>query len=87
MVSLDLPKRSPDLNVLDYSLWHEIGKCMRSQESSMPKNTKESKDQFLKRLRRTALSLPSSVVQRAVMDMPRRLQCIEKAKGGHFIGG
>lgn len=80
--TMDLPRRSPDLNVLDYCLWHEINVRMRAQESTFRPAFKETPDAFKKRLRKTALSLPKSLVTRAVGDMKRRLQLIKKAKGG-----
>eukprot|EP00973_Karenia_brevis_P066043 9179254-Karenia_brevis.AAC.1 len=70
----ELPCRSPDLNVLDYSLWKEVTKCMRKQERSFPKSRKETADEFKKRLRTTALSLPTAVVKKAVKSMERRLK-------------
>ena len=82
IATMDLPKRSPDLNVLDYSLWHEINVRMRTQESKFRPAFKETPDAFKRRLRKTALSLPKSLVSRAVGDMKRRLQLIKKAKGG-----
>ena len=80
--TMDLPKRSPDLNVLDYCLWHEINVRMRAQESSFSPAFRESPDVFKERLRKTALSLPKSFVGRAVGDMKRRLRLIKKAKAG-----
>ena len=82
--SLDLPPRSPQLNVLDYSLWRAISVKMRSQEKSMAINRKESEAAFKSRLRKVALSLPSSVVTKAVKDMRRRAQLLHKAKGRLF---
>ena len=79
----DLPKRSPDLNVLDYSLWHAINARMRVQDRSLCKK-KESKAQYLARLRRTAMGLPQSVVTKAVQDMHRRVRLLARAKGGLF---
>ena len=37
IITNDLPKRSPDLNVLDYCLWAEINKRMRAQEKFFPR--------------------------------------------------
>ena len=37
LVADSLPKRSPDLNVLDYSLWSEINRRMRAQERTFRK--------------------------------------------------
>ena len=84
IIADDLPKRSPDFNVLDYSLWHAINTRMRIQERGFHKNRKETKVEFFSRLRRTALTLPSSVVKRAVCDMHRRVRLCVKAKGGLF---
>ena len=61
--TLDFPRRSPDLNVLDYSLWAYINRKMRAQEASF-KNKKETAKQYMARLRRTALAVPSSVVRK-----------------------
>ena len=80
----DLPKRSPDLNVLDYSLWATINKRMRQQEAEFPKNKKETVDEYKKRLRRTALSLPTAEVKKAVGDMHRRCALVVKAQGSLF---
>ena len=57
MRSEGLPRRSPDLNVLDYSLWHAINERMREEEKQFPTNRKETKEQHLERLRATALGL------------------------------
>ena len=80
----DLPKRSPDLNVLDYCLWAEINTRMRVQEKAFPKSKKESRAQFKDRLRRTALGFPKSVVRKAVSDMHRRVRMVVAAEGGHI---
>ncbi len=82
--TLDLPRRSPDLNVLDYCLWHEINVRMRKQEKKMSKAKKEPRVQYLERLRRTALMLPTQLVQRGVKDMRRRVGLIVQAKGSLF---
>ena len=78
----ELPPRSPDLNVLDYSLWKAISVRLRTQESKFPKNKKETKAAFLARLRKTALGLPATVVRKAVQDMQRRCKEIDEAEGG-----
>lgn len=78
---MELPPRSPDLNTLDYSVWAEISKRLRQQEAKFPKNKRESQDDFLKRLRATALGLPTSLVTAAVKSMHRRCNQIADAKG------
>ena len=81
IVSMDLPPRSPDLNVLDYSLWSAIGTAMRKQERKFRGGKTESKVQYMACLRKTALGLPTAVVSKAVMDIHRRIRLIEKAGG------
>ncbi len=84
ITTLDLPKRSPDLNVLDYSLWSQINTRMRAQEREWPAEFKESRRGYKARLRRTALGLPKSVVGKAVKAMKRRLEKLKVAKGMYF---
>ena len=45
---------------------------------------KETKEQYLKRLRSTALGLPSSVVENAVRHMYDRVRKVVDASGGLF---
>ena len=84
IITNDLPKRGPDLNVLDYSLWAYINTKMREQEKAFPANKKESVKQFKERLRRTALSIPARVVPKAVNDMHARVRKVFDADGGHI---
>ena len=79
--TMSLPPRSPDLNVLDYSIWSEINRRLRQQEARFRSSRKESKVRFLKRLRRVALTLPASFVTKAVQSMKRRCKSIEANKG------
>eukprot|EP00973_Karenia_brevis_P025784 3559129-Karenia_brevis.AAC.1 len=71
------PTFSPDLNPLDFSLWKAIQERMMN---NMPKEI-ESVDAYKKRLRLTALRLPSSIVLAAVEAIPGRMAAIIKAKG------
>ena len=83
--TLDLPKRSPDLNVLDHSLWPHTSQRMRATEG--PRGQKapaRAEGEYKKRLRRTALLLPKAVVAKAVEDMHRRILDLQAAEGRHF---
>ena len=80
IVSMGLPKRSPDLNVLDYSLWKAVNDRMRAAEQTFPKAFRETKAAFAARLRRTALRLPEAEVTKAVQSMRRRT--LELAQNG-----
>ena len=82
IVTDDLPRRSPDLNVLDYFLWALINKKMRAQEAAFPAKYIETEDQFKPRLRKTALSMPAPVVKKCVGDMQRQCRLINRANGG-----
>ena len=80
MRALDMPAYSPDLNPLEYSLWGEIEMRVAA---SVPQG-RESKAQFIKRLRRTALRLPRPLVRRAVQSLSRRADWCFAADGGDF---
>ena len=82
-----IPRRSPDLNMCDYSLWAEISRRMRKQEKSWPAGRKETRKQYLARLRRTAKRLPAAFLNKCVGDMKRRCEKLLAAKGGHFEEG
>jgi len=82
-----IPKRSPDLNVCDYALWKQVVRQMRAQEAKWSKSKRETREEYLGRLRRTALSLPRHFVMDAVGDMKRRCQRLFAAKGGLFEEG
>ena len=82
-----LPRRSPELNPLDYTVWAEINKRMRKQEASWPQGKRETRAEFLKRLRRIAMNLPSDFINNAFGDLEKRCAQLKKAKGGHFVEG
>ena len=87
MKVFEIPKRSPCLNVCDYFLWAEVNRRMREQEKKFTAGKRESRNAFLSRLRRTALSLPSDVVSAAVGDMKRRCSRLLAADGGNIEEG
>jgi hypothetical protein len=82
-----IPKRSPDLNVLDYFVWAEVERRLRKQERRWAAGRKEDRGQFKKRLRRVAKSIPGALVNKAVGDMAWRVAQLYKAKGGLFEEG
>jgi len=85
--SFDIPKRSPQLNVLDFAVWSEINKRMRKQERRFPHNKKETRDQYLARLRRTAMRLPEKFLKKSIMNLKVRCQRLYEAKGNHIEEG
>ena len=84
---LEIPRRSPDLSVMDYAIWSEINRRMRRQEQKWPKSKRESRSQFAARLRRTAKNLPAAFIRASMGDMQRRCKRILAAKGGFFEEG
>ena len=82
--SFDIPKRSPDLSVCDYALWPEVNRRMRAQEKRWAPNKKETRAQYLKRLRRTALNLPTVFIDTSIKSMQRRCSSLSDARGKHF---
>ena len=76
---LTLPPRTPELMPLDARLRKIIEDRM---DATAPSGT-EAKAAFLQRLRRTAKSLPKTVVRRAIENTPTVLSGIIEAKGYH----
>ena len=80
----NIPFRSPDLNVMDYYVWDAIERRLREAELQMPDKKHESREQFIRRLRATAKSLPRDEINRAIADLARRAELLYRAKGGLF---
>ncbi|CAJ1348781.1 unnamed protein product [Effrenium voratum] len=87
IVTLDLPKRSPDLNPLDYSLWAEVNRKMRRMESKWPNNKRETRQAYLARLKRTACSLSTDYVSSIVGALAGRVQQVITSHGSFFPEG
>ena len=82
-----MPKRSPDLNVMDYAVWSEIERRMREQERKWPAHKRETRVAFGKRLDRTAMKLPRTFIEKSIGDMRRRCSLLLEADGGLFEEG
>ena len=82
-----IPKRSPDLSVMDYGIWKAVNRRMRAQEWKFLANKVETKAEFVGRLQRVARALPKALVQRSITDMRRRCQRLHAARGGYFEEG
>ena len=80
MRTLDLPPYSPDLQPLDFSIWNQIEQKARDAVG----DADVTAAQYRAILRRAALRLSPAVVAKAVDDMPRRVQAIVAARGGHI---
>ena len=72
-----LPPRSPSLMPLDYAIWHKIEKKMLKDA---PRGT-ETKDAYLKRFKKCAMTLPKGFVQKTIKRMKGNIQAIINARG------
>ena len=71
------PPNSPDLNVMDYSIWS----ILEAEACSKPH---QSIEVLKKSLVKAWNAIPQDIIDKAVDDFPKRLKkCIE-AGGGHF---
>ena len=84
---LKIPKRSPDLNVLDFAIWSEVERRMRRQERSWPASKRETRVAFARRLDSVAKKLPERFINKAIGNLQRRCQLLLEAKGGLFEEG
>ena len=80
-------KKSPDLSAWGYAVWKDVSQMMRKQEQSSLVNKRETRNEYLKRLKKAATTLPKSFVGKAIGDMVERCRRLCKARGGHFEEG
>ena len=57
---------------------------MREQEKRWPQAKRETRKQYLARLRRTALRLPSRFITESIGNMQKRCELLHEARGGHI---
>ena len=81
---LPFPKRSPDLNPLDYAFWDCVNRRLRRQERWFPQDKKEERTAFVARLRRTIMRVPGHILCPMVKSMKRRCAALKAAKGKDF---
>lgn len=87
IVTLDLPKRSPDLNPLDFSFWAAVNKKMRQAESRLPAAKRETRKAYKARLRRSALALSGEYIDKIIAALAGRVQQVLEFGGGFFPEG
>ena len=81
---LSFPKRSPDLNPLDYGFWDCVNRRLRKQEAAFPSAKRETRAKFVARLKRTIQRVPEAVLTPLVKSMGRRCKALKLAKGHDF---
>ena len=84
---LSLPKRSPELNVMDFAVWSEVERRLRAQEKKWPSTKHETRADFMRRVDRVARSIPKEFIDKSISDLPRRCERSYQAKGGLFEEG
>ena len=82
-----IPRSSPDLNVLDNAICKQVIRKMRAQEKKFPKSKRETRAEYIARLRKVAKRLPADFISKAVGNMATRCRCLCDAQGGHFEEG
>ena len=82
-----IPKRSPCLNVCDFALWDEVNRRMQATEAAWHKSKKETRAEYLNRLKKTAMSLPKAVVQNMIKDLKPRCERLYDEGGGNIEEG
>ena len=87
ITSLDLPKRSPDMNPLDFSFWAAVNKKMRDMERKWPQTKRETRKAYLARLRRAAFSLSGDYITKIVEALAGRVKQLKDARGNYFPEG
>ena len=81
-----IPKHSPQLNLCDYWLWKAVNTKMRATEKPWADGKKETRDAYLRRLKRSAQSLTKEEINHAAGSMKRRCLDLVAAKGGQIEG-
>jgi hypothetical protein len=82
-----IPKRSPDLSVLDYAIWKFMTRRMHAQEHKFSPSKRETRAAYIERLRRAAMSIPKKSIGKAIANFQSRCELLYRARGGHFEEG
>ena len=81
---MPFPKRSPDLNPLDYGFWALVNRRLRKQEAAFPFSKRETRKQFIHRLKGTIRRVPAATLTPLVQSMKRRCVALRAAEGRDF---
>lgn len=83
---IKLPKYRSDLMPLDYSVWDNIHKRMIFEEQGWPKSKRETKKEYIARLKQTALDTPKAEMDKCMASMRRRCRALVDS-GGDWTKG
>ncbi len=76
---VNIPARSPDLNPIE-NVFHNVKRTLHKQAMERM-ITKESYDEFSRRIMETLFSLDGELIRRTIATMPKRLKCIVATDG------
>ena len=77
--AMTLPPRTPEWMPLDYAVWTAIESKMLTCEP----DARETREEYLARLRRCALGLPRAFIRKVIGRMRKNIQEVQNAKGYH----
>ena len=69
---------------MDYCIWANVEKKLREQGRTWPAHRRETRVQFIRRLRRVVKQWLENEIKKAIGDMKRRCELLYRAKGGLF---
>ena len=81
---MNFPKRSSDLNPLDFNIWARINKAMRAQEKKFKPARRENRVEYMRRLQKVATSLAARDLTKTIGSMKRKCAACVAARGRHF---
>ncbi|CAK0848329.1 unnamed protein product, partial [Prorocentrum cordatum] len=70
--TLDLPRRWPDLNPLDFAFWADLNRRMRDAERARPAPRREARAECVERFRRAAMPTPLEFLARITRTFTER---------------
>lgn len=74
-----IPARSPDINPIE-NFFHQMT-CKLEQDAFENHITRETKEEFAERIKKTMAEFPVNRINKLIESMPRRVRLVIKAKG------
>ena len=74
-----IPARSPDINPIE-NFFHQMT-CKLEQDAFEKHITRETKEEFAERIKKTMAEFPVNRINKLIESMPRRVRLVIKAKG------
>ena len=81
VVTVPLPKRSPNVMPLDYTFHDEVRRRMRGQERGWARDFRETREQFKERLLATYSGIDQATIDKGCGDMYKRIESMYQCGG------